>query len=479
VGRIVSVSDLVDRLADLAAPGTDPHALAAVLGWLVRPRRGPDGLRRAVRDQAGSDRAVCDKVGPDRAAHEQAGPDRAARDRSGSDPGMPDRGGGEQPPESTAATLARVAGRPSVEAARAAGSIADAWRDAGVRVALVGDPSYPARLAAGWPHLPAPPLLAWRGAVPDETAAVAIVGSRRASGYGTAVSAWLAEAVAAAGARVVSGGALGIDAAAHEAARELPGGTTVVLGCGHAVAYPRTHARPGGLFDRIVDGGGSLVSELLPHEPPRPGQVRARNRIVAAMADVVVVVEGGSSSGALLTASAAAEWGRTVLAVPGDVRAPGSAAPHRLLQEGAAPCTGPADLLEVLASELAAGLGTSRVGGVSGASGGASGNGGAAGSGDARSDGGATIARGVRGETPTPHPRGQLARSVLDQAVYDALAQAWPRPLRLEMLATRCGLPAPRLLAQLTRARIAGEIAEGPDGLRLRRAPVEHKNNSS
>ncbi|MEX0869263.1 MAG: DNA-processing protein DprA, partial [Nitriliruptoraceae bacterium] len=139
-----------------------------------------------------------------------------------------------------------------------------------------------------------------------------------------------------AGARVVSGGAVGVDAAAHHASLASPGGTTVVLGCGHQVSYPRPHARTGGLFAQVVASAGTVCSELLPYEPPRPGAVRARNRVVAGLADVVVVVEGGTHSGSLLTASAAAEWGRTVLAVPGDVRAPGSQAPHRLLAEGAA-----------------------------------------------------------------------------------------------------------------------------------------------
>src|SRR5690606_1664623 len=129
-------------------------------------------------------------------------------------------------------------------------------------------------------------------------------------------------------------GAVGIDAAAHRAALESGGTTTVVLGCGHGVPYPRAHAVPGGLFDRVLDTGGALASELLPDEPPRAWQVRARNRLVAALVDVVVVVEGGARSGSLLTATAAADRGVTVMAVPGDVRAPGSVAPHRLLAEG-------------------------------------------------------------------------------------------------------------------------------------------------
>ncbi len=80
--------------------------------------------------------------------------------------------------------------------------------------------------------------------------------------------------------------------------------------------------------------------------------MRARNRIVAALADVVVVVEGGARSGALVTATEAAERGVPVLAVPGDIRAPGSVAPHRLLAEGAGPCTAPVDVLDAIGATV-------------------------------------------------------------------------------------------------------------------------------
>jgi DNA processing protein len=309
--------------------------------------------------------------------------------------------------------------------------VLETWRRDGVRVATVVDDVYPASLAAGWPGTAAPTLLAWRGVAPvpwTEGPAVAIVGARRATGYGTGVAAWLADAVGRAQVRVVSGGALGIDAAAHLAALETPGGTTVVLGCGHAVRYPRPHAGPGGLFDRVLQHGGSLLSELLPHAPAHPGNVRARNRIVAGLVDAVVVVEGGARSGALVTATAAADAGVPVLAVPGDVRAPGSVAPHRLLGEGAAPCTSPADLLEALGRR----------------------------SDDAGAD--------RRGAAPA-------AVSVLPEEVHRVLAAAWPRPVPVDDLAVATGRPAPALLGALTRARIAGETSEDTSGIRLRRAP--------
>lgn len=305
-------------------------------------------------------------------------------------------------------------------------AMARAWRDRGVQVALLGDRGFPPRLAT---VADPPPFLATRGdpATGAGRAVVAVVGARNATAYGRGVAAWLAEAAAEAGAHVVSGGAVGIDAAAHGAAVDRPGGTTVVLGSGHDVAYPRAHAAPGGLFDRIVHAGGALRSELLPGCPPRAHRVRSRNRLVAGLADVVVVVEGGPRSGSLLTATAAVDRGVAVMAVPGDVRAPGSAAPHRLLGEGAVPCTAPADLLDALGVAAA---GTPQAG--------------------------------------VPRPAGP---SVLPDPVRAVLAAAWPRPVALEELARRSGVAAGALLAALTRARVVGEIAQSVDGATLRRAP--------
>jgi DNA processing protein len=382
----------------VAGPGVDPQRVARLVAWCLTPGRTADTLRRGL---------AADEVSPRL-------PDAAQTTGGRAD--------------------ALDAALPPVPADRRGevAAVLDAWRRAEVRVATIVDDAYPSGLGAGWPGTAAPLLLAWRGVAPATVRtrgpAVAIVGARRATGYGTGVGAWLAEAAGRAGVRVVSGGALGIDAAAHLAALETAGGTTVVLGCGHAVRYPRPHAGPDGLFDRVVQHGGSLLSELLPHAPAHPGNVRARNRIVAGLVDVVVVVEGGARSGSLVTATAAADAGVPVLAVPGDVRAPGSVAPHRLLAEGAAPCTSPADLLEAL--------------------------------GHGSTDAGADARRTAR-----------VAVSVLPEEVHRILVAAWPRPVPVDELAAATGRSAPALLGALTRARIAGETSEDVSGVRLRRAP--------
>ncbi len=365
-------ADLARICAGVAADGTDPDLLAAVISWLAQPRRGQSGLRRR-----------CVALG-------------------------------EQDP---VLALRTTVGAPARHLVEMATPLFEAWRTSGVQVALVGDPAYPAQLVAGWPHLGAPVFLAWRGQRPGVSPAVAIVGARQATSYGQGVARWLAEALSQAGVNVVSGGARGIDAAAHRAAFERPGGTTVVLGCGHCVAYPRPHAREGGLFAQVIADGGTLVSELLPYEPPRPGAVRERNRIVAALADAVVVVEGGERSGSLLTADAAAQWGRAVFAVPGDIRADGSRAPHRLLAEGAAPCTEPRDLLDVLHVDVAA--------------------------------------------------TGQSRES--DDPLMGRLDAAWPLPIPLDELVAGDDRAPGAVLAWLTRAEVAGLVTQGEAGVVLAR----------
>jgi DNA processing protein len=156
---------------------------------------------------------------------------------------------------------------------------------------------------------------------------VAIVGARAATAHGSATAHGLATELGRRGAVIVSGGALGIDAAAHRGALDAGVPTIAVLGCGVDVVYPPRHRA---LFDRIVDGGGALVSTYAAGTQPLAGQFVARNAIVSALADVVVVVEASARSGSLHTARFAARQGRIVAAVPG------STGTDRLLTAGAA-----------------------------------------------------------------------------------------------------------------------------------------------
>jgi len=199
------------------------------------------------------------------------------------------------------------------------------------------DPGYPRRLRA---LLAAPELLHIAGDLIERPLAVAIVGSRAASGRGMEAARSLARQIAASGGAVISGGAVGIDAAAHRGALEAGGYTVAVLASGLDQVYPERH-RP--LFDDIVAGAGALVSPYAPGTPPRRGQFVARNGVVAGLADAVVVVEADAASGALHTARAAAELGRVVGAVPGS---PGC---ERLLAGGAAMIGDLADLQAALA----------------------------------------------------------------------------------------------------------------------------------
>jgi DNA processing protein len=161
--------------------------------------------------------------------------------------------------------------------------------------------------------------------------AVGIVGARACTSTGRQWARRLAAAVVDAGGVVVSGLAHGIDAEAHMAAR---GRTVAVLGCGLRCRQPAWQAA---LRRSIVHSGGLVVSELPPDQPPAVWTFPVRNRVLAALSDVVVVVEAGSRSGARVTARWAVEYGRDVLAVPGPVDAPASVGCQALIDEGATP----------------------------------------------------------------------------------------------------------------------------------------------
>lgn len=207
-----------------------------------------------------------------------------------------------------------------------------------------GDPGWPTQLDDLGD---ARPLGLWvRGAVPLRLAAVrsvAIVGARACSDYGAHVAATLAADLAEAGWTVVSGGAYGVDGAAHRGALVAAGATVGVLACGIDVNYPRGHER---LLARIADEG-VLVTELPPGSHPTRYRFIERNRVIAALTRGTVVVEAAVRSGALISARRAALLGRHVMGVPGPIGSPQSAGVHALLREpGSVLVTRAAEVIE-------------------------------------------------------------------------------------------------------------------------------------
>lgn len=203
--------------------------------------------------------------------------------------------------------------------------------------------------APGFPpaalELPDPPLqLRVVGCLPPLGRAVAIVGTRHADDEGRELAHGLAMDLASAGCIVVSGGARGIDRAAHEGALAAGAPTVAVLATGFAPPYPKRHAE---LFARIVEGGGALVAEVEDGTAPHPGRFLQRNRLVAALGRAVVVVQAPLRSGALSTAAHAERLHRPILGVPAAPSDPRGRGCLELLRRGATVCTRARDVLSV------------------------------------------------------------------------------------------------------------------------------------
>ena len=177
---------------------------------------------------------------------------------------------------------------------------------------------------------------------------VAVVGTRRASAYGLTHTREIAAELAQTGVCVVSGLALGIDAAAHTGALDGGGRTVAVLGSALDKPYPQENEP---LMRRILESGGSVVSEYAPGTPPSRYSFLQRNRIIAGMCLGTLVTEGPRRSGALNTATRTLESGREVFALPGNVDSPGAQLPNMLISEGARLVTGAADILSALVIE--------------------------------------------------------------------------------------------------------------------------------
>lgn len=216
-----------------------------------------------------------------------------------------------------------------VAAVQAGPRLAARIAELGIRIVTLDDAEYPARLRSI--HLPPAVLFVFGApAALARPRACAVVGTRRATDRGRMTATRIATALVAAEATVVSGLALGIDGAAHEATVRASGVTVAVLGSGLGVISPPTHRR---LADAIVAHGGAVVSELGPDVAPGPGTFPRRNRLISGLADATIVVEAPASSGALLTAGWSLDQGRGCFIVPGPLDAPMSAGCLSFLRE--------------------------------------------------------------------------------------------------------------------------------------------------
>jgi DNA processing protein len=190
-----------------------------------------------------------------------------------------------------------------------------------------------------------PPVLYMRGALTTEDSwTVAVVGTRRVSAYGRQVTDELATFLANNGVTVVSGLARGVDAIAHQSALKAGGRTIGVLGCGVDRIYPPEHTQ---LAEKMI-ASGAILSDYAPGTPPDASNFPPRNRIISGLSMATVVVEAGETSGALITAQFAADQGREVFAVPGNILAPQSKGTNRLIAQGAHPMLSVQDLLDIL-----------------------------------------------------------------------------------------------------------------------------------
>ena len=231
---------------------------------------------------------------------------------------------------------------------------------------------------------------------------VAMVGTRRATPYGLRVAREMAGALARAGACVVSGMALGIDAASHRAALKAGGETIAVLGTGLDVTYPPAHRA----LQREIAAQGALVTELEPLRSGRRYTFPQRNRIIAALSAATIVVEAPARSGALITAEHALQLGRHVAAVPGPIDQPSSEGGNRLIRDGA--------LLLASVEEALSLVGLTPV-----------------------------------ARTPRVDPEGDEGR------IWSALEAG---PLDMDSLAARSGIPAVRCMRAVTTLELAGAI---------------------
>lgn len=293
-----------------------------------------------------------------------------------------------------------------------------------IRVLVPEDEAFPGLLR----EIADPPRVLWvRGELPREEVRIAIVGTRRTSPYGLRVARELAEGLADRGAAVVSGLAIGADAAAHQGALET-GRTIAVMATGPDRVYPGRHR---GLADRIRRSG-ALVTEFAPGTPARRGNFPARNRLISGLSRGTVVVESARRGGSMITAYLASDQNRELFAVPGPANARTSAGPHDLIRRSYAKLVETAeDVLEEIRPMVRDGvLGGDEVG---------------------ESEAGADGKEARRENDPAASVPGRLA------GLYEAVG---PEPRHLDEIGRAARVEPPHLLVGLLELEMCGAVRQ-------------------
>lgn len=211
-------------------------------------------------------------------------------------------------------------------------------RKEGIQILSIYDKAYPVSLK----QLHDPPLVIYiKGELPKELYRVAIVGSRECTAYGIRAAEEFAYQLSYAGIPIISGGAKGIDSVAHRACLDAGGKTVAVMGCGLDIVYPNENEE---LFKRIAEHG-AIISEFPPTMPPRAMNFPQRNRIIVGLSQAVIVAEAALNSGAAITANIAADEGREVYCVPGNIFDNTSAGCNELIRTGASVITSTKEIL--------------------------------------------------------------------------------------------------------------------------------------
>ncbi len=213
----------------------------------------------------------------------------------------------------------------------------------GIKWLTIFDDNYPKLLR----EIYDPPIILYYfgDILQSDKKAIAVVGSRKITGYGQVITEKFAKALSEAGLIIVSGLARGVDATAHRITLESSGRTFAVLGGGLKKIFPPENTT---LARIIADGSGAVISEFSPDEPSLPGNFPARNRIISGLSLATLVTEAAEDSGSLITAKCALEQGREVFAIPGPITSELSKGPSMLIKQGACLVTDPAEILEQL-----------------------------------------------------------------------------------------------------------------------------------